>query len=70
MSAAAGPRSGVCLVRRKVESSIPQRVKLFHPTYMEGRAIKGTWGNLGRQKGKEMISIKMNLYWSQLLTLN
>jgi hypothetical protein len=22
----------------------------FHPTYLTGLTIKGTWGNLGRQK--------------------
>jgi hypothetical protein len=46
--------AGVCFVKRKVESSIPPGSN-FHPTYLTGRATKGTWGNLGRQKEKEMI---------------
>jgi hypothetical protein len=41
------PSAGVCFVKRKVE--------IFHPTYLTGRATKGTCGNLGRQKEKEMI---------------
>jgi hypothetical protein len=45
----------VCLVKPKVESSIPAGSN-FSP-YSAERAIKGTWGNLGRQKEKEMISI-------------
>jgi hypothetical protein len=44
----------VCFVKRKVESSIPLG-RTFHPTYLTGRATEGTWGNLGRQKEKEMI---------------
>jgi hypothetical protein len=51
------PSAGVCLVKQKVESSISPR-SIFHATYLTGLAIKGTWVNLGRQKEKEMISIK------------
>jgi hypothetical protein len=37
---------------------------------LTGRAIKGTWGNLGRHE-KEMISMNGLLQnWSQRLTLN
>jgi hypothetical protein len=41
----------VCLVKRKVESSIPPRSN-FHPTRLMGCAIKGTWDNLERQEEK------------------
>jgi hypothetical protein len=49
-------------------------IELFiHPTYFTGRAIKGTWGNVERQKGKEMNSLNglrlMDQNWSQPLTL-
>jgi hypothetical protein len=47
------PSAGVCFFKRKVESSIPLGSS-FSP-YFTGRATKGTWGNLGRQKEKEMI---------------
>jgi hypothetical protein len=40
---------------------------------MTGRAVKGTWGNLGRQKEKEMLTINglrlMDQNWSQPLTI-
>jgi hypothetical protein len=40
-------------------SSMPTGSNI-HPAYLTGRAEKGTWGNLGRQK--EMISIKSIVY--------
>jgi hypothetical protein len=54
MAAAAKPSAGVCLVKRMVESLIPSGSN-FSP-YLTARANNGTWGNLGRQKEKEMIS--------------
>jgi hypothetical protein len=47
------PSAGACFVKRKVESSTPLGSN-FTP-YLTGRATKGTWGNLGRQKEKEML---------------
>jgi hypothetical protein len=43
------PSAGVCFVKQKVDSSIPPG-PTFHPTYLTGRAIKGTWG--GKRKKK------------------
>jgi hypothetical protein len=42
------PSTGVSLVKRKVESSIPPGST--SSPYLMGCAIKGTWGSLGRQK--------------------
>jgi hypothetical protein len=47
--------AGVCYVKRKVERVRSLQGRTFHPTYLTGRAIKDTWGNLGRQKEKEII---------------
>jgi hypothetical protein len=39
----------------------------FHPAYLTGRAVKRTWGNLRRQKGKEMTSKKIASDVSELV---
>jgi hypothetical protein len=57
MSASARPkRCSVSRQARKVERSFPPGSN--YSPYLTGRAIKGTWVNLGRQKEKVMISIK------------
>jgi hypothetical protein len=52
--------AGVWLVKRSRERSLCSQN--FHPPYLTGRAVKGTWGNLkgggGGKSKKEMTSIK------------
>jgi hypothetical protein len=55
MSAAARLMRWGVYRQRKVEISIPPGPN-FSPD-LTGRAMKGTWNKLGRQKAKEMISI-------------
>jgi hypothetical protein len=56
MSAAARPkRWGVSSSERSRNRSHQGRT--FHPIDLTGRPIRGTWGKLGGQKEKEMISI-------------
>jgi hypothetical protein len=47
--------------------------RTFHPIYLTERTIKGTWGNLEKQKENGMISINglrlMDHNWSQHRTL-
>jgi hypothetical protein len=43
--------AGVCLVKRKVESSMPTGSN-FSPYLLAGRNVKGTWGYPRRQKKK------------------
>jgi hypothetical protein len=54
MSAAARPKRWGVFRQAKGREFDPSRDRTFHPTYLTGRAIKGTWSNLGRQKEKEM----------------
>jgi hypothetical protein len=52
------PSAGACLVEQKVESSIPPQD--FHPTYLTGRAIKGTWDDLGEAKKGKRNDLQSN----------
>ena len=52
MSAAARPKRWGVSRQTKGEEFDSARGRTFHPTYLTGRATKGTWGNLGRQKEK------------------
>jgi hypothetical protein len=55
MSAAARPKRWGVSHQATGRELDPSRVETFHPTFLMGRAIMGTWGNLEWQKEKEMI---------------
>jgi hypothetical protein len=67
LSAAFRPKRGGAFRQAKGREFDPTRVDFV--ILLTGHAIKGTLGNLGRQKEKELISI-VDQNWSQLLMLN